>query len=678
MVMGAGLVIFSGHGGNHNTPKVSNAPAITSSSSSSPASYNVSVNTLNSTLPDYNAWQMGNNDYGSGLPMYPIFTADNNLGGWGYVYQGTNNHLVFYNVNTSKVTSISSSWINLTMPSKLGNITLFSSGTGRQDLFYETHANGSLYMIMDYGIKHGNYLYVQEYFLYNHTSLLQNTTIPIDYNTTWSNNYPADPTDSSRTYVVYLMNYQGDIVYLDRYTSSTTNPYANNGTYMVNIWSGSVVYNGSGLSIEDNLGNSVMSLYSFSAIAEAEPGVFYYETYNFSTNKMTYQNQTISGVSLNKTTNNNNPIFVTKTSPNKYVIYTYMADTASGSSGEFYSFNYYKSNSTLLTNASKLGFNYNDIETSSNQEVITQNFLISGMNGGQGEPSGSSLTPYSGTYVNYINNTIYHASGKLWLANELNNYQGTGPYHRMVNELNAGTKYGAMYTFVHNSHQLQLNGNFTLYWTNSSIVNSVFKLSVSISSSVNPAKVNSKVTFTSVINSGQPPYSYAWKINGNPISSSSSFANVFSKAGSYNISLTVKDSSENVTSVNMTEKISHIFSHIIIHFTNYDKKMLISVTTTKGTYTDTIINQSVYEVNIVNSTYPVTIFIHSVPKYTITNQTKTFNTQDNATYNVNIVKSTSTFNSNMNTYYTDMPYIMGIIVILGMLMLPIVIRRGTK
>jgi len=198
-----------------------------------------------------------------------------------------------------------------------------------------------------------------------------------------------------------------------------------------------------------------------------------------------------------------------------------------------------------------------------------------------------------------------------------------------------------------------------------------------IHSSANPIFKNQSATFNFTVTNFTVT-SVKWNVNGDNFTNNS-FTYTFPKIGAYKISLTLTNANGVNLYKNYTENVIHIGvdSHIIIHFTGAIKNVVISVNynfieikkySTNG--------NSEYELDIYNGSYfPLQIFIEPITSYSISNQYQNYTAHGNYTYTVSIepVKGNS-----FNFLQNNMEYIMLAIVVLGMLILPIVIKKGTS
>ena len=142
--------------------------------------YNENISYRNVTLPDFNSWQLGRNDYGRHEPQEPIlanhlkfYNKSGLIQGRGFIYQNTKNTISAYMISTGKYYILSNKWENLTYDTS--KRVFWAS---RQDIFYTELNNGTLNSITDYGVIHG-YFYVQAYFPLNNTYKVSNTTLSI-------------------------------------------------------------------------------------------------------------------------------------------------------------------------------------------------------------------------------------------------------------------------------------------------------------------------------------------------------------------------------------------------------------------------------------------------------------------------------------------------------------------
>ena len=413
--------------------------------------YTVPTSYANYTLPHFNPWQMGKNDYGRGMPNQPILGCIN--GSEGFIYQNESNYLVFYQLSTHSLRVLASKWQNYIIPpvrNSNAGITYFYAT--RQNIYYTQFPNGTISEITSYGLIK-NYIYIQIYNTANNEYANANTTLSINKamlgkggkgGNSWYNIYPFSVSNGT-----YLIEFS---------SSSTTNITVSNGIYIWNIYSKKFyAYNIGGLGIGDINNNNAISEYSGFQMSTT-CGKITIGDYNWATNTFKLVYKTFY---KGAHTDNNLPFFITQESNGTDLISFYQNILLNGSNnGKYISYYFFYNLRTNKISGLKqiASSNYvNDVETMGNQEVLTFHHLASGLqSGGYTNKSGDVY----GLYFNYYNNSVLTTSIK-WLQNEMN--KTSNP---KTNVLVAENNRSLFYTFnAASSIDMATSTIFTIYWS---------------------------------------------------------------------------------------------------------------------------------------------------------------------------------------------------------------------
>lgn len=142
--------------------------------------YTIPVNYANFTLPYWNPWQQGHNDYDRGMPNMPILSSENRFNTTGFIYQNDSNNLVFYDLENKSIIDLTSQWKDYTVPPLKTHNGILKWYATRQNIYYTQYNNGYIDQIIQIGEIH-HYFYIQDYFMNNQTYISKNTTIPVTY-----------------------------------------------------------------------------------------------------------------------------------------------------------------------------------------------------------------------------------------------------------------------------------------------------------------------------------------------------------------------------------------------------------------------------------------------------------------------------------------------------------------
>ena len=412
--------------------------------------YTLNTNYENYTLPYYNSYQQGTNDYDRHNTNTPILAMINGING--FVYQTTSNYLGFYELTNHKLVNLTTKWQNYTIPAITGsNGYVDEFFAARQNIFYTQLNNGNLSEITDYGLING-YIYIQVFNAVNFTYYYANTTLPI------SDAQPFSNGASNNAYAIYPLTISnGTFVITFSSSTSAQNSSVSSGIYVFNIYSHKMLANNiSGLGIFDDSLNTVLYMYSFSAGISTGGGTLTIAQYNWNTNSFDmYYWIFDSGGS----TNNNNPFYVENFYNGTYLISFYQNTANGGSSfGNYYAYYNTITHSINTKTVVSSTDTVNNQETMANQEVYMFKDLVSGVNGLT--PYLSGYTDAYGLFFNYINNSLM-ISNLIWLNNE--NNKTDNPF---TNVLIAETNNSIFYTFnAENNTAITDNTIFTVYWS---------------------------------------------------------------------------------------------------------------------------------------------------------------------------------------------------------------------
>ena len=409
--------------------------------------YTLNTNYENYTLPYYNPYQQGYNDYGRNMTNTPILAEISGI--YGFVYQTTSNYLGFYEIQNHKMVNLTTKWQNYTIPNTYGGKT-YTYWASRQNIFYTQLSNGNLSEITNYGLING-YIYVQMYNVNTNTYISKNSTLPISdvqvgsWTTTYL--YEISPFTISN----------GTFLFIFSTSSDATDIPVSSGDYIWNINSGKFyAYNIAGVGTSDATANTAMIIYSFSAVSNTDGGTLSLYQYSFSTNSFTdYSWVFDSGGG----TNNNDPIFIENAFNGTYLISFYQNTVNGGTTyGSYYTYfnpsTHTFSGETVVSSTDTV----NNVETMANQEIYMFKNLVSGVNGLT--PYLSGYTDAYGLFFDYVNNSLL-SSNLSWINNE--NNKNDNP---TTNVLIAETNNSIFYTFnAENNSVISKNTIFTVYWS---------------------------------------------------------------------------------------------------------------------------------------------------------------------------------------------------------------------
>ena len=415
--------------------------------------YNESISYRNVTIPDFNSWQLGINDYGRHEPQEPIlanhlkfYNQSSLIVGRGFIYQNINNTLSAYMISTGKYYIISTKWENLTY-----NTDSRIFWASRQDIFYTELNNGTLDSITDYGVING-YFYVQAYFPLNNTYKLSNTTLSVSDIAKYGENYSFR---SPCEWNIYPLSLNG--TYLIDFSVGVA---VNKGLFVWSIFGSQdghmIAFNIGGIGLASRSGQSSMTEYSFQGqIASQREITFDY--FNWTTDKFVVMARSMHDGDA--TTCNNQPYYITPLPDGNYKITLYQ-DLNDSSTYWLWHF-YYNSNthnvSTVYINARNL--HVDDMETAANQEVLVSNYgFITGIT-----DSLTYITGYANLYspyLSYVRLSAYRSTNP-WF-NSL--FHKTG--NPLINVLVAGYNNSVMYVWkssMGNSDIPAIPGEFIVY-----------------------------------------------------------------------------------------------------------------------------------------------------------------------------------------------------------------------
>ena len=401
----------------------------------------------NYTLPYYNPYQQGYNDYGRNMTNTPILAMINGING--FIYQTTSNYLGFYELNNHKMVNLTTKWQNYTIPNTYDGKT-YTYWAARQNIFYTQLSNGNISEITNFGLING-YVYVQMYNVNTNSYISKNSTLPISdvQISSWSSTYLYE--------ISPLTISNGTFLFIFSTGSSASSISVSSGDYIWNIYSGKFyAYNIAGVGTSDTTGNTAMIIYSFSAVSNTDGGTLSLYQYSFSTNSFTdYTWVFDSGAS----TNNNDPIYIENAFNGTYLISFYQNTANTGSTyGSYYTYfnpsTHTFSGETVVSSTDSV----NNAETMGNQEIYMFKNLVSGVNGLT--PYISGYTDAYGLFFNYVNNSLF-SSNLSWINNE--NNKNDNP---TTNVLIAETNNSLFYTFnAENNTEITKNTIFSVYWS---------------------------------------------------------------------------------------------------------------------------------------------------------------------------------------------------------------------
>lgn len=511
--------------------------------------YNTTIDWQNYTLPNYNHNQENVNAntgaYRGGMHGYniPIFSRHNVFNNAGFIYQNTNNKLVFYDIQNNTEIILTNSWHNL---------TLYYKGTNgwatRSEYFYTQYNNGSMDDVWNWGNVSG-YMWLQVYFFNNNTYYYANSTI-LTNNTIGNSGY----------YGWYQLALNATFYYSYRDTNSN-DYYIGYGAYVFSFNKGLILNSGAGLADADTSLNSLQSIPNIDALVVTDDSgssfsgtvtasLFALAKFNFNTNTFSYYM-----VGTDQTTNNNNPWYFIQESNGTYKISQY-ENTANGGTSYQYQYAYWNSTSNTWSGLTQItvGSQVN-VETMTNNQIVSNSGIISGLDAGA--ITGATPTYGYAPYINYSNKSMLQSSNSWFnemFAKGLTNGTSFSPF---INVMVAGYNNYEMYIYP---TQAINNSKVTVYWLpayTKEFLNSVSKYNIELNESGLPAGTSWTYTFNgtqSTINTDQtnlsePNGTYSFSvsnINGYTVSYSSSIvvsgANqvvnvVFKKIPTYKVQL---------------------------------------------------------------------------------------------------------------------------------------------